>query len=47
MSGMSAPLTAYNAKIPAVVRAHAAKGQHVIGVDMSKMPIPADIASAL
>ncbi|HVY36758.1 MAG TPA: SGNH/GDSL hydrolase family protein, partial [Polyangia bacterium] len=38
-------LTAYNAKIPGIVQAHAAKGQHIIGVDMSKMPVPADIAS--
>jgi len=38
-------LTAYNAKIPGIVQAHAAKGQHIIGVDMSKMPVPADIGS--
>ena len=41
----SAALTAYNAKIPGIVQSHAAKGQHVVGVDMSKMPVPADIAS--
>jgi len=41
----SAPLTAYNGKIPAIVQSHAAKGQHIVGVDMSKMPVPADIAS--
>jgi lysophospholipase L1-like esterase len=41
----SAPLTAYNAKIPGIVQSHAARGQHIIGVDMSKMPVPADIAS--
>jgi lysophospholipase L1-like esterase len=41
----SAPLTAYNAKIPAIVQSHAAKGQHIVGVDMSKMPVPADIGS--
>jgi len=41
----SAPLTAYNAKIPAIVLSHAAKGQHIVGVDMSKMPVPADIGS--
>jgi lysophospholipase L1-like esterase len=41
----SAPLTAYNAKIPGIVETHAAKGQHIIGVDMSKLPVPADIAS--
>jgi lysophospholipase L1-like esterase len=29
----------YNSKIPAIVQSHAAKGQHVIGVDMSKMPL--------
>ena len=27
------------------MQAHAAKGQHIIGVDMTKMPVPADIAS--
>jgi len=41
----STALTAYNAKIPGIVTAHAAKGQHIIGVDMSKMPVPADIQS--
>jgi lysophospholipase L1-like esterase len=41
----SAPLTAYNAKIPAIVQSHAAKGQHIVGVDMSKLPVPADIGS--
>ena len=35
----SAALTAYNAKIPGIVQARAAKGQHIIGVDMSKLPI--------
>jgi lysophospholipase L1-like esterase len=29
----------YNSKIPAIVQAHVAKGQHIIGVDMSKMPL--------
>ncbi|MEO6096386.1 MAG: GDSL-type esterase/lipase family protein [Fibrobacteria bacterium] len=29
---------AYNAKIPGVIQSHAAKGRHIIGVDMSKMP---------
>jgi lysophospholipase L1-like esterase len=41
----NAALTAYNAKIPGIVTSHAAKGQHIIGVDMSKMPVPADIGS--
>jgi lysophospholipase L1-like esterase len=41
----SAPLTTYDAKIPGIVQSHAAKGQHIVGVDMSKMPVPADIAS--
>jgi GDSL-like Lipase/Acylhydrolase family len=31
-------LTAYNAKIPGIIQSHAAKGQHIIGVDMSKLP---------
>jgi hypothetical protein len=29
----------YNSKIPGIVQTHAAKGHHVIGVDMSKMPL--------
>ncbi len=29
----------YNSKIPGIIQAHVAKGQHVIGVDMSKMPL--------
>jgi hypothetical protein len=29
----------YNSKIPAIIQSHVAKGQHVIGVDMSKMPL--------
>jgi lysophospholipase L1-like esterase len=41
----SAPLTTYDAKIPGIVQSHAAKGQHIVGVDMSKMPVPADIGS--
>src|SRR5262252_8227497 len=41
----SAALTAYNAKIPGIIQSHAAKGQHIVGVDMSKMPVPADIGS--
>jgi lysophospholipase L1-like esterase len=28
----------YNAKIPTIVQAHAAKGQHMVTVDMSKLP---------
>jgi lysophospholipase L1-like esterase len=35
----------YNSKIPAIIQAHAAKGQHVIGVDMSKMPL-SDLTTA-
>lgn len=34
----NAALTAYNAKIPELIQAHAAKGQHIIGVDMSQLP---------
>ncbi|MEO6095341.1 MAG: GDSL-type esterase/lipase family protein [Fibrobacteria bacterium] len=34
----AAPLAAYNAKIPGIVQSNAAKGRHIIGVDMSKMP---------
>jgi lysophospholipase L1-like esterase len=29
----------YNSKMPAIIESHVAKGQHVIGVDMSKMPL--------
>jgi lysophospholipase L1-like esterase len=36
-SGSSA-LTQYDAKIPGIVQARAAKGQHMVLVDMSKMP---------
>lgn len=35
----NANATAYNAKIPGIVQTRAAKGQHFIGVDMSKLPI--------
>ena len=35
----------YNSKIPAIVQSHAAKGQHIIGVDMSKMPL-SDLTTA-
>lgn len=34
----SEDLKNYNAKIPSLVQARIAKGQHLIGVDMSKMP---------
>jgi lysophospholipase L1-like esterase len=30
---------AYNAKIPGIVQTHAAKGRHIIGVDMNKLPM--------
>jgi lysophospholipase L1-like esterase len=30
---------AYNAKIPGIVQSHAAKGQHVISVDVNKIPM--------
>jgi lysophospholipase L1-like esterase len=39
----SAALATYNSQIPGVIQAHVAKGQHIVGVDMSKMPVPADI----
>jgi lysophospholipase L1-like esterase len=35
----------YNSKIPGIIQAHAAKGQHIIGVDMSKMPL-SDLTTA-
>jgi lysophospholipase L1-like esterase len=38
LASANAALMSYNGKIPEIVRAHAAKGQHIIGVDMSKLP---------
>lgn len=38
LGSSNSAVTAYNAKIPAIIQAHAAKGQHIIGVDMSKLP---------
>jgi lysophospholipase L1-like esterase len=38
LSSPRAALTTYNNKIPGIVQSHAAKGQHIIGVDMSKLP---------
>lgn len=32
-------LTDFNGEIPGIVQSHAAKGQHIIGVDMSKLPL--------
>ncbi len=40
----SSPLTSYNAQIPGIIEDRAAMGQHIIGVDMSQMPMN-DIAS--
>ena len=40
-----AALTTYNSRIPGIVQSHAAKGQHIIGVDMSKLPVPSDLNS--
>ena len=40
-----AALTTYNSRMPGIVQAHAAKGQHIIGVDMSKLPVPSDLNS--
>ncbi len=39
MAAANAAQTAYNSKIPGIIQAHAARGQHIIGVDMSKMPL--------
>ena len=39
VAAANAAQMSYNSKIPAIVQAHAAKGQHIIGVDMSKMPL--------
>lgn len=35
----NAAQAAYNGKIPGIIQAHVAKGHHVIGVDMSGMPL--------
>jgi hypothetical protein len=35
----------YNSKIPGIIQAHVAKSQHIIGVDMSKMPL-SDLTTA-
>ena len=40
-----AALATYNSKIPGIVQSHAARGQHVIGVDMSKLPVPSGLNS--
>ena len=37
-SWSSTDLNSYNAKIPSLAQTHAAKGQHVVSVDMSQMP---------
>jgi lysophospholipase L1-like esterase len=39
VAAANAAQASYNSKIPAIIAAHAAKGQHIIGVDMSKMPL--------
>jgi hypothetical protein len=38
LASSNSALTAYNAKIPEIIESHAAEGQHIIGVDMSKLP---------
>jgi hypothetical protein len=38
LASTNSALTAYNAKIPQIIESHAAKGAHIIGVDMSKLP---------
>lgn len=35
----NAAQAAYNSKIPGIIQAHAVRGQHIIGADMSKMPL--------
>ena len=39
VAAANAAQTTYNSKIPAIIQTHVARGQHVIGVDMSKMPL--------
>jgi lysophospholipase L1-like esterase len=38
LASANAALTAYNDKIPGIVRSHAAKGRHIIAVDMGGLP---------
>jgi lysophospholipase L1-like esterase len=38
LSWTAAALDAYNAKIPGIAQVRAAKGQHIVSVDMSQMP---------
>jgi len=45
VDGANAAQMLYNSKIPAIIQAHAAKSQHIIGVDMSKMPL-SDLTTA-
>jgi lysophospholipase L1-like esterase len=35
----NAAQAAYNAKMPGLIQSHVAKGHHIIGVDLSKMPL--------
>jgi lysophospholipase L1-like esterase len=44
LSWSSSDLNNYNAKIPGIVQARVAKGQHLVSVDMSQMP-KSDLAS--
>ncbi len=39
VAAANAAQAAYNSKIPGIIQAHVAKGHHIIGVDMSKMPV--------
>jgi hypothetical protein len=45
LSSSNTALTTYNGKIPGIVQSHAVKGQHIVGVDMSQLPIATDLSS--
>jgi lysophospholipase L1-like esterase len=45
VAAANAAQATYNSKIPAIIQSHVARGQHVIGVDMSQMPL-ADLTTA-
>lgn len=43
LGSASTALTEYNDQISGIVQSHAAKGHHIIGVDMSRLPVPAGL----
>ncbi|MEO6095919.1 MAG: GDSL-type esterase/lipase family protein [Fibrobacteria bacterium] len=39
VASANAAQAAFNSKMPGIIQAHVAKGRHIIGVDLSKMPL--------